>query len=180
MSQLPVEILSVGDVERLLTQPDLDDVFGLRDAAILGTLYYAAATASELVSMDIRDIDLDEGWLRLTGDDGRRRRVRLEEPLVRVLGRYLEESRRPLIAQSGIAEVDEVSAVFVTNRGQRIHVQDVRQILGTYAKAADLTTAVSYNLLRLSRAWHLREAGTPPEEIQKLLGTSSRSGRRLF
>jgi len=180
MSQLPVEILSVEEVERLLGQPDRDDVYGLRDAAILSTLYYAAATAGELVSLDTPDVSLDPSWIRFTGEEGRRRRVDLVEPLVVVLASYLEESRRLLIAQSGVADPDEVPAVFITNRGQRIHVRDVRQILGTHAKGADLRTAVSYNLLRLSRAWHLREAGTSPEAIQKLLGTSSRSGRSLF
>lgn len=180
MSQLPVEILSEEEVERLLAHPDRDDVFGLRDAAILATLYYAAATAGEAVSLDTRDADVEKGWVRLSGEDGRRRRVDLVEPLADVLGRYLEESRRLLIAQAGVTDPDDVPALFITNRGQRIQVQDVRQILGTHAKAADLRTAVSYNLLRLSRAWHLREAGTPPEEIQRLLGTSSRSGRRLF
>lgn len=179
MSQLPVEVLTVEEVERLIAHPDRDDVFGLRDAALLATLYYAAATAVELVALDIRDVDRRRGELRFRTETGRRRRVKLEEPLASLLGRYLDESRRPLIAQSGGADPDDVPPVFITNRGHRIHVQDVRQILGAHAKAAGLQSAVNYTTLRLSRAWHLREAGTAPEAIQKLLGTSSRSGRRV-
>ena len=58
-------------------------------------------------------------------------------------------------------------------------VQDIRQILGAHGKGAGVEASVNYNTLRLSRAWHLREAGESPEKIQRMLGASGRSGRRL-
>ena len=179
MSKLPVEVLSVEEVERLIAHPDTEDVFGLRDAAILASLYYGAATASELAHLDIRDIDREAGELRFRTEEGRLRRVPYEGPLVEILDVYFEESRRLLMAHGGVTSDKDMPAVFVTNKGHRIHVQDVRQILGAHSKAAGITMAVNYNTLRLSRAWHMREAGEPPEKIQRLLGTASRSGRHL-
>ncbi|MFQ5743970.1 MAG: tyrosine-type recombinase/integrase [Acidobacteriota bacterium] len=179
MPQLPVEVLSTVEVERLIAHPDPEDVFGLRDVAILATLYYAAATASEISSLDIRDVDREEGEVRFHTDGGRRRRAPLQGEFAEILNRYLADSRRLLIAQGGVTHDQEVPAVFITNRGHRIHVQDVRQILGAHSKAAGLKSAVNLNTLRLSRAWHMREAGEPPEAIQRLLGAASRSGRRV-
>ncbi len=179
MSQLPVEVLSEAEVQRLISHPDHQDVFGLRDAAILSVLYYAAATAGETASLDVDDINRGRGTLRLRSDDGKPRRILIDKPLARVLDRYLEESRKLLLAQSGAAGTEAPPAVFVTNKGHRIHVQDIRQILGAHSKAVGIKSAVNYNTLRLSRAWHLREAGEPPEKIQRLLGAASRSGRRV-
>lgn len=179
MTQLPVEILSEEEVERLIADPDRSDVIGLRDAAILSALYYAAATAGEIAHLDLSDLDRRRGTLRLRSEEGRPRRVPVEPPLAEVLDQYLEDSRRLLLAHSGATGDEQPPAVFLTNKGSRIHVQDIRQILGGHSKAAGITSAVNYSTLRLSRAWHLRQAGESPERIQRLLGTSSRSGRRV-
>ena len=178
MAQLPVEVLSTEDVERLIAHPDADDIHGIRDTAILATLYYAAATASELANLDIADVNREECEVRFRNEAGRRRRVPLEGPFAEILEHYLTDSRRLLIAHGGATDDEEMPAVFVTNRGHRVHVQDVRQILGAHSKASGLKSSVNFNTLRLSRAWHMREAGEAPEVIQHLLGTPSRSGRR--
>ena len=179
MSQLPVEVLSEQEVQRLIAHPDADDVFGLRDAAILSALYYAAATAGEIANLDIADIDRDAGTLRLRPDSGRPRRVAIEGPLAEVLDRYFEDSRKVLLAHGGVTGYATLPAVFVTNKGHRVHMQDIRQILGAHAKGAGIEAPVNYSTLRLSRAWHLREAGEAPEKIQRMLGASSRSGRHV-
>ncbi len=180
MTQLPVEVLSQDEVRRLIADPDTNDVFGLRDAAILAVLYYAAATAGEIASLDVTDFDRQRQTLRLHSDGGKPRRVPVVKPLAEVLDRYLEESRKPLLAHGGATSANAPPAVFLTNKGHRVHVQDIRQILGGHSKAVGIKSTVNYNTLRLSRAWHLREAGEPPESIQRLLGASSRSGRRVI
>ena len=180
MSQLPVEVLSEEEAQRLVAQPDPEDVFGLRDAAILSVLYYAAATASEVATLDIDDVDLLSGELRFRTEEGRPRRVPLEQPLTDVLDRYLGEARKLLLAHGGVISDHQLPAVFVTNKGHRVHVQDIRQLLGAHSKAAGIATPVNYNTLRLSRAWHMREAGEAPEKIQRMLGAPSRSGRRVI
>jgi site-specific recombinase XerD len=179
MTQLPVEVLSEEEAARLIAQPDRDDVHELRDAAILSVLYYAAATASEITDLDIGDVDREGAEIRFRGEQRRPRRVPLEGPLAEILERYLEQSRRLLLAHGGVTGDDELPAMFVTNKGHRVHVRDIRQILGTHSKAAGLKAAVNYSTLRLSRAWHLREAGEAPEKIQRMLGASGRSGRRV-
>lgn len=178
MTQLPVEILTEDEVARLIADADRGDVFGLRDAAILSALYYAAATAGEIAALDLADFDRGRGTLRLRSEAGRPRRVTVEEPLAEILDRYFDESRKLLLAHGGAAE-GAPPAAFLTNRGHRVHVQDIRQILGGHSKSAGIKSPVNYNTLRLSRAWHLRQAGESPEKIQRLLGTSSRSGRRV-
>lgn len=179
MPESPVQVLTSDEIEELLAQPDRDEVFGLRDAAVLSTLYYGAATARELSDLDVRDIDLEAGEIAFPRRGGPPRRVPVEEELAEVLRRYLDESRRLILAQAG-AEEDAVAAAFVTNRAHRLQVRDARQILGAHAKTAGLRARANLNILRLSRAWHLRESGESPEVIQRLLGTSSRSGRRVF
>lgn len=178
-SNSPVEVLTREEVQRLLDQPSRDDVVGLRDSAALATLYYAAATAGEVCELELRDLRRDAGEIRVRREEEHPRRVPLDEDLAALLERYLEESRRPILAQAGV-DAGEAPALFVTNRGARLQVRDVRQLLGAHAKAAGLGGSVKTNTLRLSRAWHLREAGVSPEEIQRLLGSSSRSGRRII
>jgi len=179
MRQLPVEVLPEEETQRLISEPDLEDVFGLRDAAVLSMLYYAAATAGEIANLDIDDIDLRAGEVRFRTEEGPPRRAPLEPPLAEVLSRYLDESRKLLLAHGGVTTEQELPALFVTNRGHRVHVRDIRQVLGAHSKAAGVEAPVNYNTLRLSRAWHMREAGESPEKIQRLLGAPSRSGRRV-
>lgn len=190
MSQIPVEVLSPGEVDRLLADPDRDELHGLRDAAILATLYYAAATAADVAHLDVDDYRPRRTNLRLASEEGKPRRVSVQPPLGEVLDRYLAESRKLLLAQGIVGALpvsgggnrgsEQPSALFVANKGHRIHVQDVRQILGEHTKAVGIKATVNYNTLRLSRAWHLREAGESPESIQRLLGASGRSGRRVI
>jgi site-specific recombinase XerD len=176
---VPVEVLSTEQVETLLAHPDRDDVLGLRDAAVLATLYYAAATAVEVAGLNLSDVQMRRKQLLLRGEDGARRRVPMVGPLREVLSDYQERSRRLLLAQRGGGSV-QVDAFFLGNKAMRIKVQDVRQLVGSNAKAAGLETAVNLNTLRLSRAWHLREEGRSPESIQRFLGATSRSGRNVI
>jgi site-specific recombinase XerD len=177
--KLPVEVLSTEDVERLLGQPDQEDHLGLRDAAVLATLYYAGANAVEIASLNVRDVEARRKQLSLRGEDGALRRVPLPASLAALLTTYRQKSRRLQLAQSGTTE-RETEAFFLANKPHRIRVQDVRQIVGANAKAAGLGKSVNLNTLRLSRAWHLREEGRSPESIQRFLGATSRSGRNVI
>lgn len=177
--QVPVDVLSSEDAERLIAYPDRDDVLGLRDAAVLGTLYYAAATAGEVAALDLGDVQLRKKQIVLRGEDGARRRVPMADELAALLRDYKERSRRLILAHGGGAGT-EPRAFFLANRPHRIRVQEIRQILGANVKGAGIDAHANLTTLRLSRAWHLREQGTSPEAIQRFLGASSRSGRRVF
>jgi len=177
--QVPVEVLSQEDVDRLLAHPDLDDVLGLRDAALMATLYYGAATAVQVAGLNLGDVEFRRGQLWLRGETGTRHRVAIQEPLAGLLQRYKTDSRRLILVQAGSGE-QQTQALFLGNRPHRIRVQDIRQILGANVKAAGVPGHVNLSTLRLSRAWHLREQGASPESIQRLLGATSRSGRNVI
>ena len=177
--ETPVEILSVDDVERLLAAPDRDDVHGLRDAAVLATLYYAGANALEVTNLNLGDVERRRRQIVLRGEGRTRHRVMLELELAELLDAYKDEARRLMLAQAGTG-AQTTQAYFLGNRAQRIQLSEVRQILGSNAKAAGITSDVNLVTLRLSRAWHLREAGMAPEKIQRFLGAESRSGRRVI
>ena len=175
---VPVEVLSAEDVARLLAFPDREDVTGLRDAAVLATLYYAAATAVEVASLDLSDLQFRRKWIVLKDEDGTRRRVPLAPELAEILTAY-KKVRKLILARGGAAAQD-TGAVFLANRAQRIRVQDIRQVVGASAKGAGVPGDPGPSTLRLSRAWHLREQGLSPEAIQRFLGATSRSGRRVI
>lgn len=176
--QVPVEVLSQEDVERLLAAPARDTPLGLRDLGVLGTLYYAAATAVEVAHLDVGHVQLKRKSLLLHGDGGTRRRVTMAPELRDLLRRYADDARRLVLAQSGLGENEK--AFFLANKPHRLRVQDIRQIFGTNVKAAGVGGSVNLNTLRLSRAWHLREQGMSPDAIQRFLGTPSRSGRNVI
>ncbi len=176
--QVPVEVLSQEDVERLLEVPDRSEPHGLRDLAVLSMLYYAAATAGEVANLDVAHVQLKRKSLLLHGDGGVRRRVTMDAPLREVLSEYKRKARKMMLALAGV--VDDPKAFFLANKPHRMSVQDLRQILGANVKAAGIGGTVNLNTLRLSRAWHLREQGRSPEAIQRLLGTPSRSGRNVI
>ncbi len=177
--QMPVEVLSPEDVEQLLAHPNVQDMLGLRDAALLATLYYAAATSGQVAAFNLSDLQVRRRQIVLRTDDGGTRTVQLADPLADLLERYKRDSRRLILAHGGSSE-QQSKALFLGNRAQRIRVQDVRQILGTNVKAAGIKATVNLNTLRLSRAWHLRQEGMSPESIQRFLGATSRSGRPVI
>ena len=175
---VPVQVLSAEEVERLLAHGDRDDPLGLRDVAVLATMFYAAATALEVSNLNLGDLQTRRQQIVLRGSDGMRR-VDLDTELAQLLDVYKHSARRFILAQHGSNE-QQTQALFVGNRPRRIRVQEVRQILGANVKAAGIGTGVNVNTLRLSRAWHLREAGRSPESIQRFLGATSRSGRNVI
>ena len=157
---VPVEVLSAEDVARLLAFPDREDVIGLRDAAVLGALYYAAATAVELASLDLSDLQFRRKWIVLKDEDGTRRRVPLAPELAETLTAY-KLVRKLILARNGAAAQD-TGALFLANRAQRIRVQDIRQIVGANAKGAGLPGHSNLNTLRLSPARARVVAGGDP------------------
>lgn len=177
--ETPVQILSVEDVERLLANPDRDHMHGLRDVAVLATLYYAGANALEITNLNLGDVERRRRQIVLRGEGSTRHRVTLELELAELLDAYKSNARRMLLAQTG-SGAQTTQAYFLGNRAQRIQLLEVRQILGSNAKAADITAGINLVTLRLSRAWHLREAGMAPEKIQRFLGAESRAGRRVI
>jgi integrase/recombinase XerD len=166
--------LSVDEVGALVAAPGENGVAALRDRALLETLYGAGLRISELVNLDVDDVDLEEGSIRAVGKGSKERVVPLGRFGVRALDRYLVRARPALAAQrSG-------SALFLNQRGGRLTRQGCTNILKAAARRAGLRKRVTPHVLRHSFATHLLEGGADVRVVQELLGHASLSTTQIY
>jgi integrase/recombinase XerD len=166
--------LSVEDVARLLAQPDRS-VAGIRDRAVLETLYGAGLRVSELVGLDVDDVDLEEGSVRALGKGGKERDV--------PLGRYARDAITAYLTRvrPGLATPRSRSALFLNRRsGGRLTRQGITGILQQHASAAGIAKRVSPHTLRHSFATHLLEGGADVRVVQELLGHASVATTQVY
>ncbi len=170
--------ISVEDVSRLLDQPR-DDLLGLRDGAILEALYGAGLRISELVGLDVDDIDLDVGSVLVRAGKGSKdRHVPLGRVARRAVSAYLTRSRPELIKRSGGGTAR--GALFVNARGARLTRQGCWKILKGYARATGLEERVSPHTLRHSFATHMLDGGADIRVVQELLGHASLGTTQVY
>ncbi len=160
--------LSSGDVARLLEAPPADDPMGLRDRAILETMYSAGLRVSELVGMNDGDMDLAEGLVRIRGKGRRERLSPLGTFAVRALQRWLKV--RELAASEPIGAE---APVFLNKFGRRLTTRSVARMLEKYLKQTGLDLRTSPHTLRHSFATHLLDRGADIRSVQELLGHKS-------
>jgi integrase/recombinase XerD len=166
--------LSVDDVARVLAQPDPSTPAGLRDRAVLETLYGAGVRISELVGLDVDDVDLEEGSVRVFGKGSKERDVPLGRFARDAIGAYLTRARPQ------IARPRSRSALFLNLRGGRLTRQGCAGILAKHAEAARIGTRVSPHTLRHSFATHLLEGGADVRVVQELLGHASVATTQVY
>jgi integrase/recombinase XerD len=166
--------LRVDEVQAILDAPAADDEAGLRDRAILETLYGAGLRISELVGLDVDDVDLDAGSVRAFGKGSKERIVPIGGYARDAIGAYLTRAR-PLLAgpRSG-------AALFLNLRGGRLTRQGVSKILAAAAKRAGVRRRVTPHTLRHSFATHLLEGGADVRVVQELLGHASLSSTQIY
>jgi integrase/recombinase XerD len=165
--------LSVDDVARVLAAPD-DSAKGLRDRAVLETLYGAGLRISELVGLDVDDVDLEEGSVRVLGKGGKERDVPLGRFARDAISAYLTRVR-PQFAISRSR-----SALFLNQRGGRLTRQGCAGILAGYAERAGIRTHISPHTFRHSFATHLLEGGADIRVVQELLGHASVATTQVY
>ncbi|MGZ5351517.1 MAG: site-specific tyrosine recombinase XerD [Actinomycetota bacterium] len=166
--------LSVDDVTRLLAQPDPGDAAGLRDRAVLETLYGAGVRISELVGLDVDDVDLEDGSVRVFGKGSKERDVPLGRYARDAISAYLTRVRPQL------ATARSRSALFLNLRGGRLTRQGCAGILAKHAAAARIGRGVSPHTLRHSFATHLLEGGADVRVVQELLGHASVATTQVY
>jgi integrase/recombinase XerD len=172
--QLPV-VLSQADVETLLEQPSPDTPRGLRDRAMLETMYSAGLRASETVDMQVRDVDLEDGMLTVTaGKGGKGRIVPVGAAAVEALRAYLPDARMEMLC--GRAH----STLFVGRRGSGLTRQGLYKTVQTYASAAGLDERVGPHTLRHSFATHLLDGGCDLRTLQAMLGHSDLATTQVY
>jgi integrase/recombinase XerD len=166
--------LSVEDVKKILAQPGRSTVQGLRDRAVLETLYGAGLRVSELVGLDVDDVDLEEGGVRVLGKGSKERDV--------PLGRYARDAIAAYLTRvrPEVATARSRSALFLNLRGGRLTRQGCTGILERHAAAARIQARVSPHTLRHSFATHLLEGGADVRVVQELLGHASVATTQVY
>ncbi len=174
VSQPLQNFLAVDDVLHLLESHRPDGVLGVRDMAIWEVGYGAGLRVSELVALDIDDVDRQKGWVRTIGKGDKERRVPLGDNACRALTRYL--ARRPELVDGHTPD----GALFLTARGHRLSARSVRRRLKQHLRRADLDTSITPHGLRHSFATHLLDSGADLRGIQELLGHSDLSTTQRY
>ena len=168
--------IPVEDVIRLVELPQ-PDLLGRRDRAILELLYGSGIRISELVDLDLDDVDLDDGSLLVrSGKGSKARRVPLGRSAKKAVGDYVSTSRAELVKRSGSAR----GALFLNARGGRLSRQGCWKLLKSYAERAGLGPKVSPHTLRHSFATHMLDGGADIRVVQELLGHASLSTTQVY
>jgi integrase/recombinase XerD len=166
--------LTVDEVAKLLAVPNDAEPAGLRDRAILEVLYGAGLRISELVGLDVDDVDLEEGSVKVMGKGSKERVVPLGRYANRSISAYLTRARPSLARErSG-------SALFLNQRGGRLTRQGADRVLKMAAHGAGLKKRVTPHMLRHSFATHLLEGGADVRVVQELLGHASLSTTQIY
>ncbi len=165
--------LDVDQVDALLAAPDTDELLGARDRAILETIYSAGLRISELVHLDVEDLDEFGEALRIRGKGKKERLAPVGGCALQSIQHYLGK-REDAFGQA------PAGALFVNRSGQRITDRSIRRKLGKYLQAAGIDMHVSPHVLRHSFATHMLNAGADLRSVQEMLGHESLSTTQIY
>lgn len=168
------KILSEAQVEALLEAPDMKTSLGLRDRAMLETIYATGLRVTELVGMTMLEANLEAGLVRIIGKGSKERLVPLGEQAVKYLQLYLEQAR-PDLLKHRISD-----DLFVTSRGGGMTRQAFWHLIKKYALVAGVDGELSPHTLRHAFATHLINHGADLRSVQMLLGHSDLSTTQIY
>ena len=166
------QILTGKEVELLLDQPQCTDPKGFRDKAMLELLYATGIRVSELIALNVEDVNLPAGFIRCSG--GKARMIPLYPAAVRALQSYLNQVRPGMIADPMEA------ALFVNLSGERMSRQGFWKIIKHYQQTAGIQKDITPHTLRHSFAAHLLENGADLKSIHEMLGHSDISSTQIY
>ncbi|MEP0845842.1 MAG: tyrosine recombinase XerC [Phycisphaerae bacterium] len=167
--------LEVEQIERLLNNCDTTTLLGARDRSILETLYSTGIRVSELVALNVDDVDLTSSVLRVRGKGKRERIIPLGPGAVRAILHYLDLRRT--VVMNGRADPE---SLFINKHGQRLSTRSVRRKLDKYLLQAGLDLSVSPHTLRHSFATHMLRRGADLRSVQQMLGHQSLSTTQIY
>lgn len=172
--------LSEVEVASLLAQPVGDDPAARRDRALLEVLYGTGARISEVVGLDLGDVDLRARLVRVLGKGGKERVVPLGRMAAAALGDWLAAPGRPVVAERRRRRRDDAEAVFLNLRGGRLTRQGAWEVVRRHARAAGLADRLSPHVLRHSCATHMLDHGADVRAVQELLGHASITTTQVY
>lgn len=167
--------LDLEQVQRLLEAPGDTDILSSRDRAMLEVLYSSGIRVSELVELEMSDLDLQEGVLRVRGKGRKDRLTPIGSQAIHALNRYFELRRSDPRCQGTSA-----IRVFLNKHGQSLSTRSVRRKLDKYLVQAGLDPGISPHTLRHSFATHLLNNGADLRSVQELLGHQSLSTTQIY
>ena len=166
-------VLTSQEVELLLEQPKNVDLKGIRDKAMLEFAYATGMKVTEIISLDLEDVNLEEGYVVCKGRE-RTRNIPLGSLSIKALKDYIENSRNILIKD------ENVKALFVNTNGQRLTRQGFWKIVKYYKEQAHISKDITPHILRHSFATHLLQNGADLKAIQTMLGHSDISSTQIY
>jgi len=168
------KLLTEDEVDDLLNAPDSDTALGLRDRTMLELLYASGLRVSELISLEMSQINVQQGVVRVMGKGNKERLVPLGEEALDWLSQFLHQARASIIKGRS------VDALFPTNRGAAMTRQAFWQLIKRYAKQAGIKKDLSPHTLRHAFATHLINHGADLRVVQLLLGHSNLSTTQIY
>lgn len=168
-------VLSFAEIEKILELPDTKEILGLRDKAILEVFYACGLRISELLSLKLSDLFLDEEMIRVFGKGSKERIVPIGSSAINWLKTYLTKGR-PLLQKKMKSE----NHLFLNNRGTKLTRMGVWKIVNKYIKESGIEKEVHPHTFRHSFATHLIEGGADLRSVQEMLGHADISTTQIY
>ena len=169
------DVLSIGDIQQMLEIIDLSDPLGIRNRAILETLYASGLRVSELTDLKMRQVFSNEGFLKVIGKNNKERVVPIGDTALKYIAMYTEHVRNQMDIAPGHEQY-----VFLNRRGKKLTRVMVFYIIKDVTAAAGITKTVSPHTFRHSFATHLVEGGADLKAVQDMLGHESITTTEIY
>ncbi|MBN1161455.1 MAG: tyrosine recombinase XerC, partial [Dehalococcoidales bacterium] len=166
------EFLTQDEAKRLVESPDVSQPQGQRDRALLELLYASGLRVSELVNMNVDEVNLSTNEIRVWGKGSKERVVLIGMPAAEALDTYINSGRKELLGGK------RNNALFVNRYGERILVRRVQKILHKYSK--NINKSVHPHILRHTFATHLLDGGADLKVVQELLGHADLASTQIY
>lgn len=166
--------LTEDEIVRLVEAPDIRTPNGMRDRAILELLYAAGLRLSEIVDLNVGDVDLNARQIRAWGKGSKERMVLMGRPAAEALSRYVKNGRNKLLGRK------KTTALFLNRFGNRIARRRIEYIIKKYALQAGLDMRVYTHMLRHTFATHMLDGGADLRTVQELLGHAKLATTQVY
>ncbi len=168
-------VLSVDEIDLILSKPDTSNKLGLRDKAILELLYACGIRVSELINIKIPDLFFDDDVIRVFGKGSKERIIPVGSSAVKWINKYLKESRVLLMKKT-----KSENYLFLNNRGTKLSRMSVWKIVDRYVKEVGIEKEIHPHTFRHSFATHLLEGGADLRAVQEMLGHADISTTQIY
>jgi integrase/recombinase XerD len=174
VSRILPSVLTIEEVNKILEAVDTKGKYGLRDRAILETMYASGLRVSEVINLEVNNIFFDDGFLRIFGKGSKERIVPIGKSALRFIEKYFNEERNL------IANKESYNYIFLNFRGKKMSRMSVWNIVRKYSSRAGIKKEIHPHTLRHTFATHLLEGGADIRIIQEMLGHSDISTTQIY